>query len=544
MNILPDDANKILPLVVEGLGLDDFCEASLKHRSKFAEVTRHNHHPESLRDAKPLFIKSRQQPPEKFVKSHKRFLYVSGLPHYVAEGNQLGDYQNPVHRMEVTKSILAMLNVSSESIHPANMTSAFVGYKNKDEYDLDVFLLTKAKYANTIEHPQKIHMYQYVHEDDKLSDDYMKNIPAIRVEGIPASMSTARLAHCLFPSDAIEGIQLPLKNIKRLDAITILVPLESKDQVDSVLTSALIKEHMDTSLGKSTVHFFQARRELVYGGITGTKKGQACMKQGNRLVVDGDKPSKDFFQSHAGVIQLRNLDFSLTKEDITDFFQPFSSLRRDVHGSIEFVTCLHKKERTDKAFVGFDRLSEAEAVLKSGSGLLKNLGEKGRSVKVRLVKELFHPLATKSNHTSTRPARSEEELLDSLNNWEQYINPKDITELELMGISKDFFADAFRTMRFKNKSYGAYDWGMQDEKFNPQKSSGQEIKEMMQLYVDTVKELVKEEAEVPFHIEMTYPHEYDNDEENTITTGEKLIAHDQERVQSNINQRRSYFFDT
>jgi hypothetical protein len=86
-----------------------------------------------------------------------------------------------------------------------------------------------------------------------------------------------------------------------------------------------------------------------------------------------------------------------TKEQISKHFDPFSEHRRDVHGSIEFALC-SQKERSDIVYVGFDRPGEAEAFVKSCSGLT-DFG-KG-PIPVRLVKEQILPKISRTPRAST-----------------------------------------------------------------------------------------------------------------------------------------------
>mmetsp|Transcript_4335 Transcript_4335/g.6233 ORF Transcript_4335/g.6233 Transcript_4335/m.6233 type:complete len:789 (+) Transcript_4335:134-2500(+) len=530
-HIKREDANKLLPLDVQGVGLDDFIEATYEHPSKYAIVERDNPHQESLREPKALFPKNRQQPSEEFVNAHLRFLFVSGLPHF-ADNGQLGDIANPLHRVEVLKMVSDILGVKTESVSPASMTSAFVGYKDKN--DLYEFFKFGPKYR-TVDSEIKLSRYN---ADEVVQAGFAEYDVIIKLDGIPAAISTPRLVHAIFPKGSEAGrIYGPLESddIKRLTPTVVLIRLKSEDQGESILTCSLMKEHM-SELGRSNIRFFRARRELIHGGYTGPAHGQIYQKRGKKLVVDGDKPSNELFQSHSGVIQLTNLHSSFTKADLTDFFQSFSADRRDVFGSIEFATCSHG-ERTHVAYVGFDRFGEAEAVLKSCSGLL-DLG-KG-PVTVRLVKQLGNP---KAGLNDERPNRSEEELLDSLNNWEQYVDSKDIEELGKKGIPKETFSDFFRVLRFKNRSYGAYDWGIKEEKTTAEQiSPGHQIRETMRHYVDTLKEVHEMEGEdyVPLETALTLPADEETGEGEHMIH-EDVLVEKQKQHEVILKKRRDYF---
>ena len=531
-NVPKEIANMLLPLQVEGDGFDDFLAASFDHPSKYAEVRRYNYHPESLREAKPSFPKNRLQPPLDFITSHKRFLFVSGLPHFVEQDGTLGELENPIHRLEVSKVVADMLGVKTASVSPASMTSAFVGYKDKE--DLYKFFLEGPKY-NTMD--RKLKMSLYTAEDD-VESGFAADDAVIKLEDVPAGMSMTRLAHTLFPAGTEMGSiygPLTVDDLKQIGTTTVLVRMKSAEQAESALSSSLVQEHME-KLGHTVVQFFRARRELQHGGRTGPNKGQTFQKRGNKLAVDTDTPPKDFLQSHAGVVQLRNVDVSFTKEQISKYLEASSADRRDVIGSIEFARC-YQKDRTDIVYAGFERAGEAEAFVSACSGLM-NLG-KG-PVTVRMVKEQWNP--TTALPRESRPERSEEELLATLDKWENFVDMEQVEQLEASGVNREVFADAFRTMRFHNQSYGSLDWGMNREKLNPQNTDpGQQMRETMQLYIDTLKEVVEAEDPEGMSYEeiMTLP---DDEQEEGDISGDVLVADEKERLTVVNQQRQSYFY--
>jgi hypothetical protein len=532
-NVPEEIANRLLPLNVQGPGLDDFLEANFEHPSKYAEVRRYNYHAESLREPRPNFPKNRVQPTAEFVTSHQRFLYVSGLPHFVDSEGELGDLENPIHRLEVAKAVSDMLGVKTESISPASMTTAFVGYKDKK--DMYTFFLEGPQYS-TVDRPLKISEYT-VEEGDE--SGFAADDAIIKLEEVPGGVSVGKLAHTIFPQDTEMGSiygPLSVDDIKQLGPTTVLVRMKSKEQVASAMSSSIVQERLVT-LGHYDVQFFRARRELHFQGVTGPNKGNTFKRRGNRLAVEIDTPSKEFFQSHAGVIQLRNVDVSITREEISKHFEAFSVDRRDVTGSAEFATC-SQDERTDIVYVGFERYGEAEAAVKACSGRM-SLG-KG-PVGVRLVKELFNPAVAASTRES-RPDRSEQELLES-NNWKNFVDPEEVMKVEAMGISTEALADAFQAMRYHNLSYGSLDWGMKSEKMNPGVvDPGQQMRETMQLYIDTLKDVAEgEDADLSFEDMFTYPEE---DQESDDIDGAAITAEDEERLAALSKQRKSYFMDS
>ena len=138
---------------------------------------------------------------------------------------------------------------------------------------------------------------------------------------------------------------------------------------------------------------------------------------------------------------------------------------------------------TGKAYVGFDEDGEAEsavAAFKGGriTGLCSDV------VIIKSVKEL------NKRRTKARPARSEKELLESLNNWEQYVDAADIEYLVASGISKEALDEALRSMRYNNPTFASLDQGIQGEKLYSDRASGDLYRELVQEYISTLKECI------------------------------------------------------
>ena len=480
--ISPPSVDRLVPLRAHGEDVDDFVEAMIEHPTKYAEFRRANPHSDSLREAKADFPKNRQQPPDEFVTSHKRFLYVTGIPHFLDnETGEAGDFENPIHRHEVIKFVVKQFGVPDKSVSPANMTSAFIGFEEKGD----------AKLALKNGPKEKIFSSPIVMQEYEVDDGVELGFPAdsalVKLSNVPPGMSARYLAVQLFRKDSelgsIYGVLTP-DDVKKVSATEAIVRLQSPEQVESALSSSMVRQRLD-ELGTSRVRHFKAKRELQYAGYTGPGKGQRFRKRGPRLVVSGDKPTDGFFRSHAACLQLRQVDPSVTKQEISDFFQSFCQRARDVVGSVEFVTCANG-DRTDRVYVGFDRADEAKAAVAACSGFI-DLGM--GSINVKSVKDLGIPGATPPE---VRPERSEEELLESLHNWEAYVDAKDVEELEAHGVRREVLADTFRTMRYHNVTYGPMDWSMKREKLSPERypEPGQHMRETMQMYVETLKECI------------------------------------------------------
>eukprot|EP00797_Seminavis_robusta_P018295 Sro273_g105180.1 n/a (374) ;mRNA; r:51892-53013 len=306
----------------------------------------------------------------------------------------------------------------------------------------------------------------------------LENIP-------PDQLCKETLGRNLFPegSDLCAANTASSFKVNFPTPTTALIQFDSEDRAKSVVSSDQVAARLE-KLGKYPVRMFKARRNLVHQGMDGTAWNREIRTPGAKLIVDGDMPSKYFYQSHAGAIMLRNLDrSSVTKESLTEFFQPYSGTFRDEKGSIEFIDCLGGLP-TDRAYVGFDRLGEAEAVMQAFGGYAR-IGN--TRVVMKLVKDRGLPGLPKR---VSRPERTEEELMKSLNDWEQYVDQEDIKYLEKHGVAKVFIDEALRGLRFQNRSFGALDWAMRDEKLEPEKESGDDYKEMVQMYIETLKECI------------------------------------------------------
>ena len=481
---VPDElTDKVRPLQEFGPNVDDFLEAMYQHPTKYAEIRRYNLHFESRREAKPDFPKSRHNPPYDWVKANKRFMYVTGLPHPVFDG-ELGDYDNPLHRTDTTMAVANLLKIPSEQVFPASMTSAFIGFKGNTASEEFVTSLWET-IAEKPYLPNPVTISKYEGGND---GDFTKESPEtiVALRNLPRGMNAAKLAHDLFPSDTeLASAYGPLdaNQILITSPTTALIRFDSAEKAEAAVTSDSVQERMK-EFGKSRLQFFWTKRELVPGGFTGPNKGNELKRRGPRLIVDGDVPSKKFFISHAGCVHLRNLDDSVTKKEISDLVQPYCANLRDVTGSIEFVTCL-RGTRTGRAFVGFDRLGEAEAFVKAVSGRIKGLGPNAVVAKTVKDKKIVG-----AKPRENRPRRNEEELLASLNDWEQYVDPKEIEELEKMGVNKMALDLAFRSMRYHNSTYGAMDNALRSETLVPERAAGEEYRETIREYIETVKECV------------------------------------------------------
>jgi hypothetical protein len=391
---------------------------------------------------------------------------------------------NTLQQQEIQKNVTRLLGVTAEQVFPANETSAYVGFYSPQDREV---ALKRGPKEKVLTKPLTISKYTPASEEEKT--DFVKAAAPdclVKIENIPPGrFFRSNLARELFPEDSefSAAYRISAENAVFPSPTTALLRFESAEQAESALASDFVASRL-VELGKYPARLFRARRDIVYDHMGGPAKQDEMWVLGPKLIVDGDMPSKHFYLSHAGSILLRGLDVaSMSKENITEFFQPFSITIRDARGSVEFVTC-EAGLPTGQAYVGFDFLGQAESAMKAFSGRAKI----GNSVvKMKLIKDRWMPNARPRQQ---RPERSEEEILKNLNDWEQYVDPEDIKYLEENGVPKHVLDESLRGIRYYNRSFGSLDWAMQDEKLEPEKESGDAYRELVQMYVSTLKECI------------------------------------------------------
>lgn len=468
----------VLPLRNHGSDVDAFNNAMLDHPSDYARVSKINPHVESNREPKPIFPQNRASPPIGFVKSFSRFLYITGLPPFELNGETF-DMGSSVHRDLLQKDIARVAGVDSTQVYPANSTSGFVGYNSPKE-------LSRALSAGPTEkfmiRPASITKFEPSEDDG----DFGKISPeaTVRVSEIPSGNTSVSLARDLFPkgTEAGEVYGLSPEDIHFETANSVLIRFSSAEQAESALGSSFVKERLQ-EIGTYPVRVFRARRELVHAGFGGPSKSIEKRIMGPRLIVDGDMPSKNFYISHAGAIYLRNLDPTLTKEQLSARFQPYCAQRRDVDGSIEFPLC-SSGETTGCAYIGFDLPGEAEEAIRACAGQFR-LGD--RMPFMKLVKDRRIPGQVHVK-PEKRPERPVEELLDDLHNWQKYADPDDLDAVLKAGISMHVLDDALRSIRYSNPTFGPLDASLRSESIKPNEETGGLYKNFVRMYVATLKD--------------------------------------------------------
>jgi hypothetical protein len=477
----PETYDVVTPLNLKGPSVSDFVESMMEHPTKFGQIKFDFPHPESKREPVPDLPPRRRNPPPEFVEASSRFLYVWGLPLLMMDGKP-GDLGNPVHAMEIQKHVATLFDVQPEAVYASTLTSAFVGFRSAADRQ---FALTVGPMHKIIHSPVTISKYS-PKEDDKKSFAAKEMDSVVLLDNLPEGHTPSSLARVLFPPDGEVGSiygNLKPEDFKMLTSHSAALRFESAELADNAVASAIVEDRL-TEFGQHRVRYTKARRELVYTGKHTGPMGMDPEKVlGTQLIVDGDVPTKNFFLSHASTLHLRNLDPFISKKDISDFFQSCCILPRDSRGSVEFVTC-YEGIPTGKAYVGFDEHGEAEAAMSlcETNGRLTGLGD--NKIIMKRVKE-----ATKIAREK-RSAREEEELLDNLDNWEQFVDPEDLQELFDAGISKEALDEALRAIRYQNPTFSSLDQAIRTESMNPEKEAGGMYREMVQTYVSALKDCI------------------------------------------------------
>jgi len=480
----PKNYDKVKPLVLKGPSMHDFIQSMAEHPTKYGQLRYVSPHPESTREPVPDLPNNRRNPPLEFVDGHVRFAYVWGLPPLLSVDEQPGDLDNPIHSLEVQKAAAALFDVPPESVYPASISSAFVGFSTRTDQR---FAMEVGPIQKVLESPIQISRYT-PSEGDKKSFDESEMDRVVILENLPSDLTPSVLASTLFPSgtdagDLVYGGLSP-DDFVVLSPHTAVLRFQSAEHAENAVKSTIVEQRLK-DFGKHRIRYSRARRELVYTGRhTGPGARELERKLGPKLIVDGDMPTKNFYLSHASTVHLRNLDPTVTKQEISEFFQPYCATLRDVSGSVEFVTC-HKGLPTGKAYVGFDEHREAEAAMQNAresNGRIHGLGH--NKVIMKWIKDSRR---IKRDH---RSARDEAELLDSLDNWEQYVDPKDLEELFEHGISKEALEEQLRAIRYHNPTFSTMDQAIRSEAMNPETDSGGMFRELVQTYIETLKECI------------------------------------------------------
>eukprot|EP00591_Stephanopyxis_turris_P002183 CAMPEP_0195530226 /NCGR_PEP_ID=MMETSP0794_2-20130614/33056_1 /TAXON_ID=515487 /ORGANISM="Stephanopyxis turris, Strain CCMP 815" /LENGTH=436 /DNA_ID=CAMNT_0040661695 /DNA_START=135 /DNA_END=1445 /DNA_ORIENTATION=+ len=395
-----------------------------------------------------------------------------------------------------------LFRVDEFDVSPASLTSAYIGFPSKKHAKIALRMLQGKEVPTT---PIELSSYDLstiptkdttdldtTDLDTFLQDTIASDSAILQMRNLTLPSTTnyspTLLARTLFPAD-----DTPTHSSVSADDIfitpnTTLIRFPNAAIVEQLLAcpdlNTILNQQLQGPLPPGKLAVFAAEREQVFHQFTGPNNFSVLTKPGNNLIVDGDLPPKSFFLSHHSVAYLTNLPSSITPTQLTRFFQPYCVEYRDVVGSVHMCTTTDDRF-TGSAYIGFDRPGERH---KAFLGFSKHNKKRqlGEWVTMHPVKE--KPLLKGRRKIDARPERSEEELLDDLQNWERFVDPSDLRYLEDHGVEKTILDDVFLKIRYQNRSFGALDQAIRTERLEDSVDQGGQYKKFVTMYVQTLKE--------------------------------------------------------
>jgi len=479
----------ILPLRGSGPSLGDFLQATMDHPSKYSLVQRVNKHPDSKREARPTFPRDRKLPSEDFVNKYKGFLFVSGLvPHLDEKTGDVLEFDDPLHQQSISEAAAKVFGVTTLDVSPATPTSAFVGFATKNDAKE---ALINALNDCMVTHPTELSAFDGL-DEEKMTDEQKEFVSSagdtnhvLKVTGVPVEVTSVEVIRAMFPPGSkLEAMFGPFtrSDYLRLSPTTLLINLGSSDLVSKALKSTNIANNA-ALVGKRNLQMMRAKRERVFDGWSGPNRAFAKSKLGKRLFVHGDIPPEDLFLSHHDVLHIAGLPPSVTLRDLATFFQPFCADQRDVVGSGHIVRCA-RGVPTGCAYIGFELPGELDQVKEMYNGKAI-ISEAPVTLRPVWDKELRRGV-----RQGARSERSLEELDDDLNNWERHVDPKDIKELEDLGVEKSILDEVMRTLRHHNRTFSSIDQAMPGERLYPERRVGTHYRDFVKKYIKILKSCV------------------------------------------------------
>ena len=484
------DSNALLPLKAHGPELDDFLLAVTDHPSKYAVIEQKAKHPDSRREPRPIFAKGNVLPNEDFVNKFKGYLFVTGLvPHRDKTSGEVLNFDDALHKQSIAEDVARLFGISSMDVSPASPTSAYIGFGTKLEAK-NAMMDSAADGRLQAVHSVTLHKYEQVGTSDeevKFAASLHAGADSIlKVTGLPATVTSVEILTSMFPPGSrLEEMFGPLTsaNYLRVSSTTALISLASADLVAKALKSSNIANNAAV-VGKRPIQVLRAKRERVFDKWTGVNKSIGASKLGSRLFVTGDVPPHEMYLSHNDTLHISGLPPSVTLNDLAAFFQPFSADRRDVFGSGHIVRC-SQGIPTGCAYIGFElpgEIDEVREVYTDGKALIRGCEVTFRSVRDKLLR--------RGSRETARPSRSVEELHSDLYDWERHVDPKDIAELEQLGIEKGVLDEIMLTLRHHNRTFAAGDQSILGERLYEQRQVGTHYRDVVKKYLKLLRSCV------------------------------------------------------
>lgn len=484
----------VLPLKPHGPGLDDFLMAVTDHPSKYAKMEKKFKHSDSKREPRPTFPKDRRLPNEDFVEKYKGYLFVTGLvPRMDGKTGEVQDFEGVSHQQTIAEDVAKIFGVMAGDVSPASPTSAYIGYATK--LDAKKAMMDSATNSKlNVKHSIELKKYESGKEEEMSEEEkkFAAASPAgaesiLKVTGLPASTTAVELLSSMFPPgtklDAMFGPLSANEDYLRISSTTALINLASADLVAKVLGLKVVADNASVGVGKRPIQVLRAKRERVFAGWGGVNRAYGASKLGTRLFVTGDVPPHEMYLSHNDMLHISGLPSNVKLADLAIFFQPFSSDRRDVYGSGHIVRC-SQGIPTGSAYVGFELPEEIIEVIELYKG---KATINGCDVTLRPVRD---KLLRRGVRETARPSRSVEELHADLYDWERHVDPKDIAELEELGIEKGVLDEIMITLRHHNRTFAAGDQAISGERLYQERATGNHYRDTVRKYLKLLKSCV------------------------------------------------------
>ncbi|XP_055834092.1 uncharacterized protein LOC129902741 [Solanum dulcamara] len=169
--------------------------------------------------------------------------------------------------------------------------------------------------------------------------------PVVRLRGLPFDCSETEIADFLHGLDVIDVLLVHKGGRFTGEAYCVLgYPL----QVDFAL------QRNRQNIGRRYVEVFRSKKEEYYKAIA----NEVFDSRGGSVPrARSSDESKDLAE-HTGVLWLRGLPFSASKEDIIDFFKDFELPEKSIH-----ITATFEGRPTGEAFVEFANADDSRAAM-------------------------------------------------------------------------------------------------------------------------------------------------------------------------------------
>lgn len=169
--------------------------------------------------------------------------------------------------------------------------------------------------------------------------------PVVRLRGLPFDCSETEIADFLHGLDVIDVLFVHKGGRFTGEAFCVLgYPL----QVDFAL------QRNRQNIGRRYVEVFRSKKEEYYKAIA----NEVFDSRGGSVPRARSTDERKDLAEHTGVLWLRGLPFSASKEDIIEFFNDFELLQKSIH-----ITATFEGRPTGEAYVEFASADDSKAAM-------------------------------------------------------------------------------------------------------------------------------------------------------------------------------------